>query len=84
MAMQRYTDNIPMILDQSLVMVLKDALPQALAAKLPISGANALAECEVLLRPSDDVLAKRGELESRRAQLETARRELKSIWTISK
>jgi len=82
--MARYTDNVPMILDQSLVLALKDALPQALAARLPISGENAKAECEALLRPSDEVLAQREELESRRALLEKARRELTSIRTISK
>ncbi len=82
--MQRYTDNVPMILDQSLVLSLEEELPRALSARLPISGANATAECEALLRPSETILAKRKELESRRALLEEARRELKSLWTVSR
>jgi len=81
--MHRYTDTVPMILDQSLVLALEEALPRALNATLPISGPNATAECEALLRPSEDILAKRKELESQRALLEKARRELKSIWTVS-
>jgi len=79
--MQRYTDNVPMILDQSLVLALEEALPRALTAKLPISGPNAMAECEALLRPSDDIVARRQELQARRVLLEKARRELKSVWT---
>ena len=82
-AMQRYTDNVPMILDQSLVLALEEALPRALTVKLPLSGPNAIAECEALLRPSDDIVAKRQELERRRTLLEGARRELKSIWAVS-
>ena len=35
--MQRYTDNVPMTLDQSFVLALEDAFPQALTASLPIS-----------------------------------------------
>ena len=81
--MQRYTDNVPMILDQSLVLALEEALPRALTSKLPISGPNAMAECEALLKPSDDIVAKREELEGRRALLERARRELKAIWAVS-
>jgi len=72
-----------MILDQSLVLALEDALPRALTAKLPISGPGAIADCDALLRPSDDIVAKRQELETRRALLEGARRELKSIWAVS-
>jgi hypothetical protein len=82
-AMQRYTDNVPMILDQSLVLALEEALPRSLTAKLPLTGPNAKADCESLLRPSDDIVAKRQELDSRRALLEGARRELKSIWAVS-
>ena len=83
MAMQRYTDNVPMILDQSLVLALEEALPRALNTKLPLSGPTATTDCEALLRPSDDIVAKRNELENRRALLEGARRELKSIWAVS-
>jgi hypothetical protein len=79
--MQRYTDGVPMILDQFLVLVLEKAIPQALTSRLPISGPNAAADCEALLRPSDDIVVKRQGLEARRAQLEKARRDLKSIWT---
>ena len=79
--MQRYTDNVPMILDQSLVLALEEALPRALTAKLPISGPDATPECEALLRPSGDILARRQELQARRVLLEKARRELKSVWT---
>ena len=82
--MQRYTDNVPMILDQSLVLALEEALPRALTAKLPISGPNAMDKCEGLLRPSGDIVSKRQELEIRRAQLEGARRELKSIWAVGR
>jgi hypothetical protein len=50
--MQRYTDNVPMILDQSLVLALEDALARALTAKLPISGPtqqpNAMLYCSHL------------------------------------
>ena len=81
--MQRYTDNVPMILDQSLVLALEDALARELTAKLPISGPNAIADCNSLLQPSDDIISKREELETRRALLEGARRELKSIWAVS-
>jgi hypothetical protein len=80
--MQRYTDNVSMILDQSLVLPLQEALPRALTAKLPISGPNAIAECEALLQPSD-VVAKRKELENRRVLLEEARWELKAISVVS-
>jgi len=72
-----------MILDQSLVLALEDALSRELTAKLPISGPNAMEECNILLQPSDDVIAKRDELETRRTLLEGARRELKSIWAVS-
>lgn len=81
--MQRYTDNVPMILDQSLVLSLEEALPRALTKKLPLSGPTAMAECEALLQPSNDIVAKQNELETRRALLENARRELKSIWAVS-
>ena len=69
-----------MILGRSLVLALQETLPRALTTKLPISGLNATAECEALLRPSDAIIAKRQELETLRAQLEEARRELKSIY----
>ena len=82
--MGRFTDNVPMILDQSLVLALEGELLRALMAKLPISGPDAEAECKALLQPSEDILAKRQELEDRRTLLEKARRELKSIWTVSR
>ena len=83
-ARQRYTDNVPMILDQSLVLALVEALRRALNKNLPISGEHAKAKCEVLLQPSEEIVASLKELETRRAQLEKARRDLKSIWTISR
>jgi hypothetical protein len=78
--MQRYTDNVPMILDQFLVLVLDEALAQGLISKLPLSGPNAADECEKLLRPSEAVVEQKQELEARRAHLEKARREFKAIW----
>ena len=72
-----------MILDQSLVLALEDALSRDLTAKLPITGPNAMDDCRALLQPSADIVAKRRELESRRTLLEGARRELKSIWAVS-
>lgn len=72
-----------MILDQSLVLALEDALSRDLTAKLPITGLDAMDECRALLQPSNDIVAKRQELESRRTLLERARRELKSIWAVS-
>lgn len=82
-AMQRYTDTVSMILDQSLILALKEALPQALTARLPISGPNAADECRALLQLSEDVVAKWEALRTRGALLEAARRELKSIWVVS-
>lgn len=81
--MQRYTDNVPMILDQSLVLALEEALPRALTAKLPTTGPDATADCEALLQPSEDIVTKRQELETRRSLLEGARRELKAILAVS-
>ena len=72
-----------MILDQSLVLALEDALSRDLTAKLPITGTNAKADCSALLQPSNDIVAKQQELEARRGLLENARRELKSIWAVS-
>lgn len=72
-----------MILDQSLVLALEEALPRALTAKLPPTGPNATTDCEVLLQPSKDIVTKRQELETRRALLEGARRELKAILAVS-
>ena len=72
-----------MILDQSLVLALEDALARDLTAKLPLAGENAKAECDALLQPSGDITAKRQELEDRRSLLERARLELKSIWAVS-
>lgn len=72
-----------MILDQSLVLALEDALARDLTAKLPLTGENAKAECNALLQPSNDIITKQQELEDRRSLLERARLELKSIWAVS-
>jgi len=82
-AMQRYTDNVPMILDDSLMHALEKALSRALTAELPISGPDAEAECKALLQPSEETVAKLQVLVTRRALLEGARRELKTIWALS-
>ena len=39
---------------------LEELLPRALTAKLPISGPNVIAECNALLRLSEDIVAKWG------------------------
>jgi len=78
-AMQRYTDTVWMILDQTLNLALKEAIPEALTARLPIAGPNAVDECRALLRLSEDIIAKRLALQTRRALLEGARQELKLI-----
>jgi len=50
-----------------------------LTARLPIAGPNAVDECRALLRLSEDIMAKRLALQTRRALLEGARRELKLV-----
>ena len=75
--MQRYIEKIPMLVDHLLVLALKEAIPQVLVSRLPF---DKKASCADLLRQADDLVAKRKELNGRRARLEDAREELNRVW----
>ena len=79
-AMQRYIDKIPMLIDNLLVLKLKEAIPRALMSKLPFGKPDQRSLCAELLRQADDVTAKRKELRARRLRLENAREELNRVW----
>ena len=74
--MQRYTNDVTMVSGRSLVLALKEALPRALSAKLPISGPNAIAEYKAVMRPYEAIVAKWAESENRRTLLKRPRRYL--------
>jgi hypothetical protein len=76
-AMQRYIENIPLLVDHLLVLALKEAVPNSLLLKLPLTEKAA---CADLLRQADDVTAKRNEFNGRRRRLEDAREELSHVW----
>ena len=76
-AMQRYIEKVPMLVDHLLVLALKKAIPESLLRKLPF---EKKASCADLLRQADDVAAKRKEFKGRKARLEDAREELNRVW----
>jgi len=79
-AMQRYIDKIPMLIDHLLVFKLKEVIPHALMTKLPFGKPDQGTLCGDLLKQADDVIAKRKELKGRKARLEKAREELNRLW----
>ena len=76
-AMQRYIEKIPMLVDHLLVLALKEAISKSLYSKLPL---HQKTSCADLLKQADDVTAKRKELKGRRERLESAREELNRVW----
>lgn len=75
--MQRYTETVPMLVDNLLVLALKEAIPRSLFNKLPF---NQKALCAGLLGQADDITAKRKEFNGRKLRLEDAREELNRVW----
>ncbi|EMD32890.1 hypothetical protein CERSUDRAFT_160914 [Gelatoporia subvermispora B] len=77
-AYKRFTDLVPMALDHELVLGLTrdGALDKRLLKELGVTGPDALARCEDLLREPPKIAQQRADLVNKKTRLESARVEL--------
>jgi hypothetical protein len=81
-AYKRFVDNVPNAIDYELLLGINRnrRLETVLYEGLGISGPEAGKRCRELLAEPPQIVARRKELEKRRARLESARKELMDLW----
>ncbi|TFY58340.1 hypothetical protein EVG20_g8188 [Dentipellis fragilis] len=79
-AYKRFVDNVPMTLDQSLVLGILDGLDSAIFRGLGVNGEDAYENCRRLLAEPEERRAVRGQLERRKERLLGAQRELEEVF----
>ncbi|QRV83400.1 dynamin central region protein [Ceratobasidium sp. AG-Ba] len=80
-AHQRFTDIVPMAIDDIMVTGLVDGLEKYLLENLGITGDNARKTCAGFLADSPETTREREVLKARLDRLNSARRELASVWS---
>ena len=81
-AYKRFVDNVPNAIDYELILGLNRdrRLEDVLYKGLGITGPQAGQKCRELLAEPPQVVARRKDLEKRRARLESAKKELMDLW----
>ncbi|KAA1470471.1 hypothetical protein DENSPDRAFT_774675 [Dentipellis sp. KUC8613] len=79
-AYKRFVDNVPMTLDQSLVLGILDGLDGVIFRGLGVNGEDAYENCRRLLAEPEERRAVRGRLERRKERLLGAQRELEEVF----
>ncbi|KAI0820963.1 P-loop containing nucleoside triphosphate hydrolase protein [Irpex lacteus] len=81
-AYKRFVDNVPNAIDYELILGLNRdrRLEDVLHKGLGITGTDAGKKCRELLSEPPQVVARRKDLEKRRARLESAKKELMDLW----
>lgn len=81
-AYKRFIDSVPMAIDYELLLGINrdHRLEQVLYRGLGITGGDASRRCKEFLAEPPHIVARRKDLEKRRARLESAKRELMDLW----
>lgn len=81
-AYKRFVDNVPNAIDYELILGLNRdrRLEDVLYKGLGITGTDSGKKCRELLSEPPQVVARRKDLEKRRARLESAKKELMDLW----
>ncbi|KAA1470485.1 hypothetical protein DENSPDRAFT_923392 [Dentipellis sp. KUC8613] len=79
-AYKRFVDNVPMTLDQSLVLGILDGLDGAIYRGLDVNGKDAYENCRKLLAEPEERRVVRGQLERKMERLLGAQRELEEVF----
>lgn len=79
MAYKRFVDNIPLAIDQELLLGLEQDILPTLYSGLGLNGPDGMRICQELTQESPQVAGKREELKKRWERLSAASRELLSI-----
>jgi len=75
-AYKRFVDNVPMTIDRALLRGVKVGLESVLFNDLDISGSEGHNRCRLLLSESEDVFARRNELQKKCDRLAKGKEEL--------
>jgi hypothetical protein len=78
-AYKRFADNVPLAIDQELIIGLEEKLLPALYTGLGIFGPNGQQVCKELMQESPQIADRREELDKKLERLHTASRELLQI-----